>query len=84
MARGGGRGVHPIRIQTFGFEPRGGLAVIALSTEGAELELRLLSTVFIRIGVCGLVGRVTTFVGDEVGSIPTCCTLEVWQWTFGS
>ncbi len=35
-------------------------------------------------GICGLVGRVTTFVGGDVGSIPTCCVLEVWQWTFGS
>jgi hypothetical protein len=27
----------------------------------------------------------TTFVGDDVvGSIPTCCTLKVWPWTFGS
>ena len=28
--------------------------------------------------------RATTFVGGDVGSIPTCCALEVWQWTFGS
>jgi hypothetical protein len=32
----------------------------------------------------GLVGRATTFVGGDVGSIPTCGALEVWQWTFGS
>jgi hypothetical protein len=24
-----------------------------------------------------------TFVGGDVGSIPTCGALEVWQWTFG-
>ncbi len=35
-------------------------------------------------GICGLVGRATTFVGGDVGSIPTCGALEVWQWTFGS
>ncbi len=35
-------------------------------------------------GICGLVGRATIFVGDGVGSIPTCGALEVWQWTFGS
>jgi hypothetical protein len=34
--------------------------------------------------ICGLVGRATTFVGVDVGSIPTCGALEVWQWTFGS
>jgi hypothetical protein len=33
---------------------------------------------------CGLVGRASTFVGGDVGSIPTCGALEVWQWTFGS
>ena len=30
-------------------------------------------------GICSLVGRATTFVGGDVGSIPTCCALEVWQ-----
>jgi hypothetical protein len=35
-------------------------------------------------GRCGLVGRATTFVGGDVGSIPTCGALEVRQWTFGS
>ncbi len=34
--------------------------------------------------ICGLVGRATTFVGSDVGWIPTCCAFEVWQWTFGS
>ncbi len=29
-------------------------------------------------------GRATTFVSGDVGSIPTCGALEVWQWTFGS
>ncbi len=29
-------------------------------------------------------GRATTSVGCDVGSIPTCGALEVWQWTFGS
>ena len=33
---------------------------------------------------CGLVGRATTFVGGDVGSIPTGGALEVWPWTFGS
>ncbi len=33
-----------------------------------------------RVGwICGLVGRATTYVGDDVGSIPTCGALEVWQ-----
>jgi hypothetical protein len=36
------------------------------------------------LGICGLVGRATTFVWGDVGSIPTCGALEVWQWTFGS
>ncbi len=36
------------------------------------------------VGICGLVGRATTCVGVDVGSIPTCSALEVWQWTFGS
>jgi hypothetical protein len=36
------------------------------------------------VGICGLVGIATTFVGCDVGSIPTCGALEVWQWTFGS
>ncbi len=35
-------------------------------------------------GICGLFGKATTFVGGDVGSIPACCALEVWQWTFGS
>ena len=34
--------------------------------------------------ICGLVGRATTFVGDDVGSIATCGALEMWPWTFGS
>jgi hypothetical protein len=33
---------------------------------------------------CGLVGKATTFIGGDVGLIPTCCALEVWQWTFWS
>ncbi len=39
---------------------------------------------FILVEICGLVGRATTFVGGDVGLIPTCCALEVWQWIFGS
>jgi hypothetical protein len=35
-------------------------------------------------GICGLVGKATTYVGGDVGSIPTCGALEVWRWTFGS
>jgi hypothetical protein len=34
--------------------------------------------------ICGVVGRASTFVCGDVGSIPTCGTLEVWPWTFGS
>jgi hypothetical protein len=30
------------------------------------------------------VGRAITFVWSDVGSIPTCGALEVWQWTVGS
>ena len=31
-------------------------------------------------GICGFVGRATTcLVGDDVGSIPTCCALEMWR-----
>ena len=31
-------------------------------------------------GICGFVGRATPcLVGDDVGSIPTCCALEMWR-----
>ncbi len=35
------------------------------------------------IGICGLVGRASAYVGGDVGSIPTGGALEVWPWTFG-
>ncbi len=37
-------------------------------------------------GICSLVGRATTFVRSDrdVGPIPTCGALEVWQWTLWS
>ncbi len=40
--------------------------------------------ILINIGICGLVGRATTFAGSDADSIPTFGALEVWQWTFGS
>jgi hypothetical protein len=31
-------------------------------------------------GICGFAGRATPcLVGDDVGSIPTCCALEMWR-----
>jgi hypothetical protein len=35
-------------------------------------------------GIVGSVGTATTFIGGDVGLIPTLCTIEVWQWTFRS
>jgi hypothetical protein len=31
------------------------------------------SSTYWYVGICGLVGRTTTFVGGDVGLIPTCC-----------
>ncbi len=42
------------------------------------------SLVSILSGICDLFGKATAFVGGDVGLIPICGALEVWQWTFGS